>query len=381
LKSRGFNAFTIKVPEALLPRQALKAKRALIYNSACDIKIVNKCIRGYLYFIDRWAYIGIIIADYLVIKSWWSNHGGQIMTKILVIYYSQSGSVRQMAESLLSPLKALSDVEITWQKISPEVDYNYPWKLYQFFDVFPECVNQEAPAIKTPNFEQNEQFDLVVVAYQVWYLAPSLPIQGFFKSEYAKVLKDTKIITLIGCRNMWHSASEIMKKMIKEVGGIHIDNIVVTHQGSPLATFITTPRMVLTGKKDSLMGVLPPGGFRDEEIDSLSRFGEVIAKNIENLGNSSLLKKLESISVNRRYIIPEQIGRTLYRPWAKLARLFGVRGSWTRAPIIILFALQLVLLIPVVLLISALINLLFSPLLRTQLDSYVQILKSTASEV
>ena len=303
------------------------------------------------------------------------------MTKILVIYYSQSGSVRQMAESLLSPLKSLSDVEITWQKISPEVDYNYPWKLYQFFDVFPECVNQEAPAIKTPNFELNDKFDLVVVAYQVWFLAPSLPIQGFFKSEYAKVLKDTKIITLIGCRNMWHSASEIMKKMIKEVGGIHIDNIVVTHQGSPLATFITTPRMVLTGKKDSLMGVLPPGGFRDEEIDSLSRFGEVIAKNIENLGNSSLLKKLESISVNRRYIIPEQIGRTLYRPWAKLARLFGGPGSWTRAPIIILFALQLVVLIPVVLLISALINLLFSPLLRTKLDSYVQILTSTASEV
>jgi hypothetical protein len=132
-----------------------------------------------------------------------------------------------MAESLLSPLKSLSDVEITWQKISPEVDYNYPCKLYQFFDFFPECVNQEAPAIKTPNFEQNEQFDLVVVAYQVWYLAPSLPIQGFFKSEYAKVLKDTKIITLIGCRNMWHSASEIMKKMIKEVGGIHIE--VVLH--------------------------------------------------------------------------------------------------------------------------------------------------------
>ena len=381
MESRRFNAFTIKVPEALLPRQALKAKRALIYNSACDIKIVNKCIRGYLYFIDRWAYISIIIADYLVIKSWWSNHGGQIITKILVIYYSQSGSVRQMAESLLSPLKSLSDVEITWQKISPEVDYNYPCKLYQFFDVFPEWVNQEAPAIKTPNFEQNEQFDLVVVAYQVWYLAPSLPIQGFFKSEYAKVLKDTKIITLIGCRNMWHSDSEIMKKMIKEVRGIHIDNIVVTHQGSPLATFITTPRMVLTGKKDSLMGVLPPGGFRDEEIDSLSRFGEVIAKNIENVGNSSLLKKLESISVNRPYIIPEQIARTLYRPWAKLARLFGVRGSWTRAPIIILFALHLVLLIPVVLLISALINLLFSPFLRTQLDSYVQILTSTASEV
>ncbi|MBO1067352.1 hypothetical protein [Anabaena sp. 54] len=302
------------------------------------------------------------------------------MTKILVIYYSQSGSVWQAAQSLLSPLESLSDIEITWQKISPEVDYSYPWKLYQFFDVFPECINQEVSAIKTPNFDPNEQFDLVVLAYQVWYLAPSLPIQGFLKSEYAKVLKNTKIITLICCRNMWHSASEIMKNMIKDVGGIHIDNIVVTHQGSPLITFITTPRMVLTGKKDSLMGVFPPGGFRDEEIDSLSRFGEVIAKNINNLGNSSLLKKLEPVSVNQRYIIPEQIGRILYRPWAKLARLFGERGSWTRIPIIILFALQLVILIPVVLFISGLIYLIFGFLLQNKLDSYAQTLKSTASE-
>jgi hypothetical protein len=127
------------------------------------------------------------------------------------------------------------------------------------------------------------------------------------------------------------------------------------------------------------MGVLPPGGFRDEEIDSLSRFGEVIAKNIDNLGNSSLLKKLEPVSVNRRYIIPEQIGRILYRPWAKLARLFGKQGSRTRVPIILLFSLQLVLLIPVVLFVSALINLIFRPWLQPKLDSYVQVLKSTAS--
>ena len=197
----------------------------------------------------------------------------QIMTKILVIYYSQSGSVWQAAQSLLSPLESLSDIEITWQKISPEVDYSYPWKLYQFFDVFPECINQEVSAIKTPNFDPNEQFDLVVLAYQVWYLAPSLPIQGFLKSEYAKVLKNTKIITLICCRNMWHSASEIMKNMIKDVGGIHIDNIVVTHQGSPLITFITTPRMVLTGKKDSLRGL---AGIR-AKWDTMQRFVKMLA--------------------------------------------------------------------------------------------------------
>ena len=301
------------------------------------------------------------------------------MTKILVIYYSQSGSVLQAAQSLLSPLKQVSDVEINWQEIHPEVDYDYPWKFYRFFDVFPECINKESPAIKALSFDPSERFDLVVLAYQVWYLAPSLPIQGFFASEYAKVLQNTKIITLIACRSMWHSASEAMKKMIKDAGGIHLDNVVITHQGSPLATFITTPRMVLTGKKDSFMGVLPPGGFLNEEIDSLSRFGKVIAKNIDNLANSSLLEKLEPVQVNRNYIIAEQIGRIIYRPWAKIARFFGKQGSWSRLPIICLFAFQLVFAIPIVLIVSRVIQILGAPLLNKKIESYVEVLKSTSS--
>lgn len=299
------------------------------------------------------------------------------MKRILVIYYSQSGSVLRAAQSLLKPLKFRTDIEITWQNISPKVNFNYPWKLYDFFDVFPECINQEAPAIEVPGFNLNERFDLVILAYQVWYLAPSLPIQGFLKSEYAQVLKDTKVITLIACRSMWHSASETMKRMIKDVGGIQIDNIVITHQGSPLTTFITTPRMVLTGKKDSLMGVLPSGGFQDKEIDSLSRFGEVIAQRIDNLDNSSLLKNFKPVSVNQDYIVPELIGRIVYGLWAKLARLFGVRGSWTRVPIIVLFALQLIPLISVVLFISLFINLSFSFLIRPKLNKYTYVLKST----
>ncbi len=306
------------------------------------------------------------------------------MKRILIIYYSHSGDVARSAQSFARFLEQSPEVELTWECIKPKATYPFPWNLYSFFEIFPECINQEPPEIETPEFNPNDKFDLVILAYQVWFLEPSLPIQGFLKSEYAKVLRQTKVITLLGCRGMWHSASETMKKMIAQAGGIHIDNVVVTHQGSPLITFVTTPRLLLTGKKDSLLGVLPPGGFLDEDIDSLSRFGQRIVdklNTLSDLSHSSLFQDLNPVEVNPGYVIPELIGKTLYRPWAKLARLFGVRGSWTRVPIIILFALQLVLLIPVVLFISGLINLIFSPLLRNKLYSYVQVLKSTASEV
>ena len=67
--------------------------------------------------------------------------------------------------------------------------YPFPWNLYRFFDVFPECVNHEPPEIEKPQFNPDDKFDLVILAYQVWFLAPSLPIQGFLQSEYAKVLR------------------------------------------------------------------------------------------------------------------------------------------------------------------------------------------------
>lgn len=300
------------------------------------------------------------------------------MKRVLVIYYTQSGDVERAIQSFTKFLNT-PEVEVTWERIQPKVDYPYPWKFQKFFDVFPECINEEPPAIKPPNFDPDKNFDLIILAYQVWFLAPSLPIQAFLKSEFAKVLKNTKIITLIVCRNMWHSASETMKKMISKVGGIHIDNVVVTHQGPPLATFITTPRLLLTGKKDRFLGTLPPGGVREEDIDALSRFGRQIANNLDALNNSSnqsLLKNLGAVEVNSRYVIPEIIGRFVYGAWAKLARFFGKPGSWSRRPIIYLFAVLLILAIPIVLIISLLVRVLFYPLLNPKIKSYVEVLKA-----
>ncbi|PLZ07629.1 hypothetical protein [Fischerella thermalis] len=300
------------------------------------------------------------------------------MKRVLVVYYSQSGDVTRAVESFTKFLQT-AEIELTWECIKPKDNYPFPWSLYKFFDVFPECVNGEPPEIYPPKFGNDEKFDLIILAYQVWFLAPSLPIQGFLKSKYAKVLENTKVITLVVCRNMWHSASETMKKMIAEVGGIHIDNVVLTHQGPPLATFITTPRLLLTGKKNRFLGVLPAAGVRDEDIYALSRFGKRIANNLAALSDSSrqpMLQGLGAVEVNQRYVIPEFIGRLVYRPWAKIARFFGKQGSWSRIPIVCIFAVQLIFAIPIVLIVSTVVQLLFAPLIHKKIASYVELLKS-----
>ena len=300
------------------------------------------------------------------------------MKHVLVVYYTQSGDVERAIRSFTKFLNT-PELELTWERIQPKPNYPYPWSFQNFFDVFPECINEEPPEIEPPKFDRNKKFDLIILAYQAWFLSPSLPIQAFLKSEAAKVIKNTKIITLIVCRNMWHSASQTMKRMISQLGGIHIDNVVVTHQGPPLATFITTPRLLLTGKKDRFLGALPPGGVLDQEIDALSRFGWHIANNLDALNdssNQSLLKNLGAVEVNPRYVIPEIIGRVVYGAWAKLARFFGKPGSLSRRPIIYLFAVLLILAIPIVLIVSLLLRVLFYPLINPKIKSYVEVLKS-----
>lgn len=301
------------------------------------------------------------------------------MNRVLVIYYSQSGDVAGAVESFVKFLDS-PEVEIIWEQIRPEVDFPYPWGIHSFFDVFPECVLEEPPEIHPVSlFDPDERFDLVILAYQVWFLAPSLPIQGFLKSEYAKVLKDTKVITLVVSRNMWHSASETVKKMIANIGGIHIDNVVVTYQGPAWATFITTLWLMFTGKRKVLGGLLPPAGISEKDLEALSGFGKVIANNLSALrvdSNQSLLRGLGAVKVDTRIVIPELLGRSSFKRWARIIQAFGKPGSWRRRPIMYLFMVSLGLSVLLSIPLGMILHPLVYPLIQKRIAGYVHRLKS-----
>ena len=63
---------------------------------------------------------------------------------------------------------------------------------------------------------------------------------------------------------MWQRASMAMKQLLAAAGASHCDNVAVTHQGSPLVTLISTPRALLSGKRDRLLGVFPSAGVAGE---------------------------------------------------------------------------------------------------------------------
>ena len=295
------------------------------------------------------------------------------MTRILVLYYSQTGQLTRAAQSMLAPLAGRTDVEIVWQNLEPVEPFPFPWGFLRFFDTFPECVHLDPPPLRPVAFAPDAHFDLVIVAYQVWFLSPALPITAFLKSAAANVLKDTPVMTLIACRNMWLAAQEKMKALIAARGGRLIDNVVLTDQGPPWATFVTTPRWVLTGRKDSLWGLLPPPGVSDADIAAASRFGRALADVLPQVkgARAPLLAGLGAVKVNPGYVTGEKIAHRSFLIWGRLLRALGRPGTPLRRAVLVVYILFLVAMILTVLPVSMLVRALLRPLLRKKLDAEV----------
>jgi hypothetical protein len=195
---------------------------------------------------------------------------------VLVINYSQTGQLAEITEQVISPLRAAGH-QVHLETLVPETPFPWPWPMVDFIDAFPECVQLDPPPLKPLSIPADRQFDLVILTYQVWYLAPALPMTAFLKSPAGRqLLKDKPVVTLVACRNMWLSAQETMRRLIAEAGGQLRDHLAFTDQGHALATFITTPRWVLTGRRDRFLG-LPPAGVAPQEIRQASRFGRALA--------------------------------------------------------------------------------------------------------
>ena len=293
------------------------------------------------------------------------------MKKVLVLYYSQTGQLTDVVKSFTAPLEADKNVALTYQNIEPTTPYPFPWGYLEFFDIFPESVYMDGCKIKEfKNVNEDDEFDLVILAYTIWFLSPSLPISGFLNSNYAKLLKDKPVITLIACRNMWIMAQEKMKTKLKELGARLIDNVVLIDQGGNLATFITTPRWMWTGNKNSILG-LPKAGIHPDEIRNSSRFGlalaEALASDLEKK-NKPLLNGLEAVKVDNSLIGTEKIAHKSFKIWGGLIRKFGTTGSKARIPILALYFLFLLSLIVIIVPLNTIVKPIFRKLNSKKVD-------------
>lgn len=294
------------------------------------------------------------------------------MKKILIVSWSQTGQLSDVVKAVAEPLLTAPDIEVVFEILRPVTPYNFPWSFLHFFNTFPETVYEEPQPIQPLQVSADESFDLIILAYQVWFLSPSQPMMAFLQTaEAARLLKDKPVITLIACRNMWLMAQEVMKEKLAALGAKLIDNIVLVDRAHPAATFISTPMWMLTGKRGPfLSGRIPAAGIPAENIAAAKRFGIAIAQQLparENKSRESLLANLQAVAVNERLIASEKIAKRSFMIWGKLLRAIGAPSSPLRRVVLSLYIVFLVLMILTVVPVSALIKRLLSPFTRERI--------------
>lgn len=286
--------------------------------------------------------------------------------RILIVYYSQTGQLRQMVENFAAPMLATDDIEVEMLPIKPKTPFAFPWRFLPFFNTFPETVHFQPKAIQSIQ-TQHKQYDLIVLAYTVWFLSPSQPMTAFLQDETAqKLLNNTPVATIIGCRNMWLMAQEEVKKMLIQANAHLIGNMVKIDACSSAASFITTPAWLLTGKKH-ITG-LPPAGISEEDIADCKRFGEKTRTAIfSGCLNEEMWQNMGAVKVNENLIASEKIARRSFYLWGKLLIQSGKISTLLRKFILLFYIVFLILMILTVVPISAIIKMLIKPLTQKKI--------------
>ena len=273
--------------------------------------------------------------------------------------------------NLTAPLAEAGDVDVHQLVLRPAQPYPFPWPVLRFFDTFPETIYLDPPVLESLGPEAAGRYDLVILGYQVWFLSPSGPTAAFLKSPEAKaLLKDTPVVTVIACRDMWLMAQERVKEILAACGARLVGNVVLVDEAGSVGSFLATPLWMMTGNRGPMLGgLIPRAGVKPEQIKDSRRFGERIVSTLRagRPLDESLLRNLGAVKVNTKLIATEKAARRSFLAWGALLRALGPQGSWARQPVVAFSILFLIALLIVVLPLSALIKTLTAPLLRARI--------------
>ncbi|MFT6727119.1 MAG: hypothetical protein ACJAV7_001571 [Flavobacteriales bacterium] len=250
--------------------------------------------------------------------------------RILVVHYSQTGQLSDIARSFAKPFE-VAKVQVDWMEIHPKQAFKFPWSAARFFDAFPESVDRIPCEIEPLDLDPDAKYDLIVLAYQVWYMNISIPINSFLKSPGVdQLFKDTPVVTLVGCRNMWVMAQEDIKQRLAGFGSKLVGHVAFIDKTNNLVGLITVLGWMLAGKKKKMFGFLPDSGVSDEDIAGASVFGsQILDYLVRDSWEGSYEELLASGShfISASLLLLEKRGSKIFKIWSRF-----IAGGSGQAP-------------------------------------------------
>ncbi len=250
--------------------------------------------------------------------------------KILVIYYTQSGQLEDILNNFTGPLVEAGN---TVEKVRVYVanDYPFPWNGKAFFAVMPDCVLSVPTQLKPFQLKENK-YDLVIIGYQAWFLSPSIPVNSILNDPAVKaVLKDTPVVTITGARNMWISAMQRIKKILKDADAKLVGSISLFDKHHNFISFITIFYWMFKGKKGRWLGIFPTPGVSDADIAKTSDYGKTVQKylngtNFDGLQDELIQQKAIEVKYNLMFI--ESKASKLFAIWANIIAKKKKKTAW-----------------------------------------------------
>jgi len=265
------------------------------------------------------------------------------MKNVLVVYYSQSGQLKEIASQIAKPLLNDAEINVTFHEIEPEKPFPFPWDKDAFFDAFPESFLQEPTALKpVPSNILNTKYDLVLLHYQVWYLSPSIPVNSFLKSPEAKILlNNTPVVTISGSRNMWIMAQEKVKKLLIQNGAKLKGNIALVDRAGNLISVVTIVEWMFSGVKSKYLGIFPLPGVSQKDIQDSSKFGDIIKADLLSENFENLQQKLVSngaVKISSYLALVDRTGNKIFNKWSNFIKSRKKsRKTWLKVFYVYLF--------------------------------------------
>ena len=253
--------------------------------------------------------------------------------RAVVYLYSQTGQLREVADALTAPMVARG-WEIRWVQIQPRVAFPFPWPIRRFFGVFPAAVDPEAlvELIEPAGGFCTDQGELVVLAYQVWYLAPSLPVRSLLKA-YPEAVRNRSVVSLIACRNMWYSAAIEVSALLRSAGARRVQVIAATDTRPQAASLVTTLRWLLTGRREPFLW-FGRAGIGDAELARVAAVGRCI-------GESRRCPQ-DAAPIVPTLAAADLLAGTVFRRWGATVRSARRLGAVVQAASLATFVLGLV---------------------------------------
>jgi hypothetical protein len=250
--------------------------------------------------------------------------------KVLAVFYSQSGQLEQIIDHFTQPfIQAGATVEKL--RIYPEQAYPFPWSGKAFFSVMPDCVQQVPGKLQPFSFKETK-YDLIILGYQAWFLSPSIPSNTLLHDPaFRELAKHTPVITITGARNMWISAMEKIKPVLKNMETPLVGNIALVDRHHNLISFITLFQWMFKAKKERYLNIFPLPGVSEQDILNTKTYAETAVPYLEKgnwQGFQDDLVKQGAVRVKYHLMFIESKARKIFKIWAGIISKRKKRDAW-----------------------------------------------------